>query len=169
MRWRVSISGCLGAVFVVALGLAALRSASVYWVTAVAWVVLFWLSVAVVGAIFSEGGVRFFWTGFALFGWIYMILVHTSVISTTLSDQMGMGLRRIVDDVWKPSTRGIPKVQLPYYYQEFGQQKIRIRVVCDLLLNLAFALLGGLTALYFAARRDAARQQPPNPPPGAPS
>src|SRR5262249_39943877 len=46
MRPRITICGVLGLVVFVALGLAAIRSASVYWITAASWVVMTWLSVA---------------------------------------------------------------------------------------------------------------------------
>jgi hypothetical protein len=166
MRGRVSISGCFGVIGFLAVVLAALKSSSVYWVTAAAWVVLLWLSVSVVGAFFSAGSARVFWTGFAAFGWIYMILIHTSAVSSTLSDQIGAGLRLFLDDALAPSPGSLTGNARHTYFSELTRYKLRVRVVADLVLNLAFAFVGGLTALRFAAGRDADRRQRPTPAPG---
>jgi hypothetical protein len=153
MRWRASISTCLGAVLVVALGLAAVRSASAYWVTAVALAVLFWLSASVIGSLFSDGRRRVFWTGSAVFGWAYLLVTQSSLMRTganftTLGDQLRVGVNSALND------------QLRDHLNYLGI------VILDDLFLLAFSYTGGLTALYFAARRGAARRQHSSPPPG---
>jgi hypothetical protein len=151
MSPRIRIFELLGIIFFVALGLTALRFGSPLSVTAMAWLILFWLSVALLGALYGRGRSRVYWTGFAIFGWIYMLLIHNSLISTTLASEMGSGLRRLVEDSWvfNPSPPGNALQRA-----DMAQLKIRVRVLSDLCLNLAFAFTGGMTALWFAARNE---------------
>src|SRR5690349_14196326 len=59
-------------VLLVGVGVAALRSASVLWSSAVFTLAVAVLSGAVLGAIARRGRSRMTWAGFALFGWIYL-------------------------------------------------------------------------------------------------
>jgi hypothetical protein len=139
MRWRVSISACLGVVFISALGLAALRSPSRYSVTATAWALLSCLSVSVVGALFSRGTPRVFWTGFAVFGWPATLVSLGSRGTDGLMSPLLMGIHYLFMQ------------SVSYVHYDY------LALVCYQLLVLAFAFVGGLTALWFAARRDPAQ------------
>jgi hypothetical protein len=153
MRWQFSIAGCLGVVFVVAFGLAALRSGSVYWLLAVAWVALFWLSAAVVGAIFSEGSARAFWTGFAVFGWACVLLMNNPGFEESLANELTDGLSHFL--------------RVHFRWFRTPEQPERTQAICGFIMNLSFAFIGGLTALGFNARLHAARQRrQQTPPPG---
>jgi hypothetical protein len=72
-RIRISISGLMAVVLIVSIGVAALRSASEEWAALVTLVTLWLLTFAILGAIYRRGDRRAFWTGFALFGWGYML------------------------------------------------------------------------------------------------
>src|SRR5262245_29525728 len=68
---RVSIAGLMGAVAVVAVGCAALRSGSPVWHGTLLLATRAILGVALIGALCRQGEKRAWWIGFALFGWIY--------------------------------------------------------------------------------------------------
>ena len=67
-RIRFSMASLMGLVFVVAIALAALRSATVIWAVVITTFVWGTLSFAVLRIIYGRGNVRRFWTGFAVFG-----------------------------------------------------------------------------------------------------
>jgi hypothetical protein len=71
-RFRFSIAGLLGVILFVAVGLAALRSASAQWDGAVFGVTLLILTTSILVAIYRDQARRAFWIGFALFGWVYL-------------------------------------------------------------------------------------------------
>jgi len=165
---RLTLSGLLGIIAFVALGLGALRSSSVYWVSAVSWLLLLWLCAGLLGVIFRRGQARVFWTGFAVFGWVYLLIVHTAVMSTTLSAEMSSGIHQLIDAVlpFKPNPAAI---RANVRYEEHGHAVwiIRIRALVDLLLNFVFAGLGGFLALHFAAKGERDRRDEPTAPAAA--
>lgn len=65
---RFSLARMLGAVVLIALGLAALVNAAAWWVSVAFSVVLTVLLIAVAGALCRTGTRRAFWSGFAVFG-----------------------------------------------------------------------------------------------------
>ncbi len=75
-RLRFPIAGLMGVVGLVGVGFVAFRVASVWWVTLLFSLVATALFVAVLGVIFGRGTVRAFWTGFALGGFVYLLLVY---------------------------------------------------------------------------------------------
>jgi hypothetical protein len=78
---RFPIAGLMGAVLVVALGLAALRNASETWAGVMFLLTCGVLSLAIVGVICREDGERAWWLGFALFGWGYLLLSLWSTVT----------------------------------------------------------------------------------------
>jgi hypothetical protein len=159
LRFRFTLLGALGVVLFVALALAAVTSGTVAWVSAVSLVVLTWLCVAVTGALLRRGEARAFWIGFAVFGWVYMLLIHLAVVSSTVSEQMGRSLRDAVEAaVPSPNIapEATPEARI-FIYKEAAQYRIRVRVICDYFLNLGFAFSGGLIAVRFAAQDAAER------------
>lgn len=71
---RFSIAGLMGAVLIVAIGLAALRSASEIWAGVIFLSTCGVLALAIVGIFCRREAERAWWLGFALFGWGYMAL-----------------------------------------------------------------------------------------------
>jgi hypothetical protein len=61
-------------ILVLALAIAALRSPSDYWVSAMFSMTLGLLLTAVLGVVYRRGARRAFWLGFALFGWVYWLM-----------------------------------------------------------------------------------------------
>ena len=155
---RLTLSGMLGIVALLALGLGAMRSASVYWVSAVSWVLLVWLCAGLLGAIFRHGTARVFWIGFAVFGWVYLLIVHTAMMNTTYSAELSTGVHQLIEALFPLD-----------HAQQFDRdvqhdhavRLIRMRALADLYLNFGFAALGGYLALRFAARDVRERVQPP--------
>jgi hypothetical protein len=160
MRPRITILGILGVVLAVALALAAVRSGSEVWVAALSLVLLTWLSASLLGAIFRQAKARAFWTGFAVFGWVYFLFVHTSLVSTPLYRGMAKGLDQFIEAAWTFTPVALPSDRLArlYRFEELAESKARVRVICDLILNLAFGLTGGFLAQWFAARTESERQ-----------
>jgi len=68
--FRVTIAGLMALVLYVAVGFAALKTPSEAWAT----LTLLLLTLALLGSIFTRGGNRAFWGGFAIAGWSYWIL-----------------------------------------------------------------------------------------------
>ncbi len=75
-RFRFSIAGQMGLVGLLAVGLAALKSANQLWTDLITTLVLGTLLFALLGLTHSTGAMRRFWSGFALFGWMYLILTQ---------------------------------------------------------------------------------------------
>ena len=92
---RFPIAGLMGAVLVVALGLAALRNASETWASVMFLLTCGVLNLAVVGTLCREGAKRAWWLGFALFGWGYLVLAFWSSVqlpTMALLDAVGSRL-----------------------------------------------------------------------------
>ena len=92
---RFSIAGLMGAVLFVAIGFAALRSASEAWSGALFLATRGVIGLALVGAICRRGPQRAWWLGFAVFGWIYMgssfepFYYWPKIPTQTLLEQLG--------------------------------------------------------------------------------
>ncbi len=92
-RLPFSMATMIAAVFVIAVGCAALRFANDFWAGTLFTAALIVLLYALLALIVRRGSVRLFWAGFALFGWVYMLLtvgpwfsdhVRESFVSPTL-------------------------------------------------------------------------------------
>ena len=73
--FRFSIRQLFLGTALVAVGCVALRGASSIWVAALLGLLLLALTAAVPLAIFRQGNQRAWWFGFALFGWLYLLLL----------------------------------------------------------------------------------------------
>jgi hypothetical protein len=70
----LSVQALMVCILVLALAIAALRSASSSWVSAMFSMTLGLLLTAVLGVVYRHGSRRAFWLGFALFGWVYWLM-----------------------------------------------------------------------------------------------
>lgn len=76
MKWhRFTVAGLMVIVLLIAMGLAALRSQSIVWTSAVFTAAIILFSTSVVGAISTGGLARSTWAGMAVFGWTYYGIV----------------------------------------------------------------------------------------------
>jgi hypothetical protein len=78
----------MGAVAVVAFACAALRSASDLWASTALTLAVSLLFVALLGVLFRRGESRAFWTGGALFGWGYLLLVFGPWFNTNVAPHL---------------------------------------------------------------------------------
>lgn len=97
---RFSLAKLLGAVVLVALGLAALVNATDFWVRVSVTLAVLVLLSAIARALYSSDNRRAFWSGFAIFGWGYFVLgfvVPDSVplVTQSLLDHLYPNVRRI--------------------------------------------------------------------------
>jgi hypothetical protein len=85
---RYSVSGAMGVIFFIAVGLAALRNANELWVGTLSLLTLGLVGVAVLGMIHGRGARRAWWLGFFLFTVGYLTLVF----GPWFSEQVGTNL-----------------------------------------------------------------------------
>lgn len=164
MRGRVSIAGLMGAIVVIAVGTAALRSASPRWASAVFTLTLGVLATAVLGARYARRQRRPFWAGFALFGWGYATLAFGPWFSEHVgsklltTDAIEHVFQRVNPDMGPvpseagtsppnrvyvrhdPAAPSLTTIESSEHFQRIGQS------LCALLAGL----VGGLVALAFA-------------------
>jgi uncharacterized membrane protein YeaQ/YmgE (transglycosylase-associated protein family) len=81
---RLSIRALMAVIVVSAIGLAAIRNASDLWAGLLLMIVLGFVGAAILGAIFSRGARRAWWTGFALFSGGYLVLALVPWLSAQL-------------------------------------------------------------------------------------
>jgi hypothetical protein len=75
-RPQISIAGLVLVIAVVAVGLAAIRSGSPAWSGAMFSIMAFAMISSLLGVALTRGLRRAYWSGFALLGWSYLILVY---------------------------------------------------------------------------------------------
>jgi len=81
---RVSIAGLMGFVLVAALGFAGLKQATELWASGFQAGTVIALILGVLTAIQARGRGRAFWSGFAIAGWVYFLLVFGVLTPTEL-------------------------------------------------------------------------------------
>jgi hypothetical protein len=114
--FRISLATLLAVIAVLALGLAGIVSASSFWTVAAATVTLALLLSAILGACLLDGDDRAFWAGFALFGWVYLVLVNWDWVGGQFGHDLTAGLgdvaEAVIPEVPVTSTPfGIPMAQ----------------------------------------------------------
>jgi hypothetical protein len=75
-RLRFSIAQMMASVLLAGFGFAALRNADAIWASASYTLAIVVIATALVGALVRKGPTRATWTGFAVFGWCYFLVVH---------------------------------------------------------------------------------------------
>jgi hypothetical protein len=165
---RISLATLLAIVAVLALGLAGVASASRLSTMVAATVTLAWLLTAILAAWLRRGIDRAFWVGFALFGWVYLVLVNWDWVGGQFGHDLTGALNgfaeALVPEVPVPAA---PQFRTPQSMMRFGlltdsqraMMQLRETKVGNLvqigrmLLALLFALVGGGIARRLAARR----------------
>jgi len=78
VRWSFGLRQLFLGMSAIALGLVALRSASVTWVAVLLGLIVTVLASSILLAIYRLGPQRAYWVGFAMFGWLYMLVLVAS-------------------------------------------------------------------------------------------
>lgn len=158
--WRIPVSAALGFIVFVAIGCAALMSATTLWAQVIATLTFTALLIATIGAI--EGPQRGFWRGFAIFGWVYLILssgpwfiehVRPVLLSHRFLEELFLrtaaerGVQVMVAHDFGP-------FQGPLAFATWEPEYVRFHSIGHNLFCLVHALFGGFVGRYFAARRQ---------------
>ncbi len=179
-RWQFSLRTLLVVVVFIAVGCGALVAASETWLTIVYSATFAVLFIAVLGGLFRRGRTRAFWAGFAVIGWLYLVLVYglweengrprlattqTLVFVWNTVIYKAPGSVSITGEV---QTQSSPLIILQLQEMEkqsfYAQRGISPTTVLALpsplfldigqyLWTLILAYLGGLLALYFYSTR----------------
>jgi hypothetical protein len=148
-RPRLTIAQGMAVVLLVGLGFAALRNANDFWAIATFNLAIFLNSTALVAAIVRRGRARAAWTGFAVFGWAYLLV---DLLPDRSSGSFGFG------PIPKPHLlvdRGFTLVQ-SYMHppRGFGGLGIVDDQVSHSLQIIFFAMVGAIVAHCIAAKED---------------
>ena len=87
-RMRTTIARLMSGMALFSIGLACLMYASTPWARAALSLTLGILTFAILGAVLRQGQRRAYWTGFAVCGWIYLVLSNGPWYSTTIRDEL---------------------------------------------------------------------------------
>jgi hypothetical protein len=112
--FRVSIAGLMAVVLLVAVGVAALRSASDLWAGALFTLALGVLAIAALGAVSLRGRQRASWAGFAALGWGYLLLAFGPWCDTAIRPRLLTTKLLDILAAWKaPAPQGIAMSRAP--------------------------------------------------------
>ena len=73
-RIQFSMATLMGFVGLLAVGMAALKSANETWTAVITMLIMCLLLFAILAVFYTSGPLRRFWSGFALFGWAFLIV-----------------------------------------------------------------------------------------------
>lgn len=160
--FRFSVASML--VFVALLGLwfAALGSAAPQARLLTSTLTLLILLSAVLGGLFLRAPARAFATGFALFGWVYLVLVGWEWVGGQFGHDLTVGLSDVAE--WLiPDKSGtvivgniVKRADLKAYHERVSRIGNFVQI-SRLSMSLLFALVGGLIARAMARRTEATR------------
>ena len=164
---RISIRSLMAFIVVTAIGLAAIRSGSAAWAGATLSTTFFALVSSFLGIALGRGRRRVFWSGFALLGWSYLILVYTPWLNEKvgrflLAPNLFVYLVKILHP--EPLVGGMQSIPPSILGAAatgggFDPGEWSVRDLSDFerfgvaLEALLWAFLGGWTAIYFASGR----------------
>ncbi len=86
---RFSVRGLMLFIVVVAVGVASLRNANVYWAAGLSIAALMALATSIAGALILRGRERCAWTGFAVFTGVYLVFAGFSEFSDSFRNSFG--------------------------------------------------------------------------------
>jgi hypothetical protein len=170
-RYRFTLAALMGAVALVAVGVAALRSPTALWASLVILLALGAICGATVGAILRRGPARGAWLGFAVFGWAYFLL--------TLSPwggEYGLGparfltrastalLLQIDPDLVEMPVAGVEEFAV---FAGTGKSRSYYHGIFHALTAVIFAAAGALVGRVVAASGDPEPSRPTTPGAGA--
>ncbi len=168
-RPRITIAELILVVIVAALGLAAIRSASAAWAGAMFSIMFFALICSFLGIALGRGLRRIYWSGFALLGWSYLLLIYTPGLHERFGQfLLAPNLFEYLDEVLHPDPPEASGMQSVAPFGILGamatgggggpvagvddfSEIVRIGMAMEALL---WALLGGWAARFFASGRD---------------
>jgi hypothetical protein len=166
-RYRFTLAALMGAVALVAVGLAALHSPTALWASLVILLALGAICGATVGAILRRGAGRGPWLGFAVFGWAYFLM--------TLSPwggEYGLGparfltraatalLLQIDPDLVEMPVTGVEEFAV---FAGTGKSRSYYHGIFHALTAVIFAVVGALVGRVVAASGDPSRPTTPQP------
>jgi hypothetical protein len=154
-RFRLSIASLMVVMIPLAIGLAAIRSATQLWVNLVFNLVVAVLLMALYKAKCSQGIDGAWWAGFASFGWCHLVL---GLLGNSFAQHYGVEPLLLTAEItWR-----VLDLLEPDSSAADLQRVIARTLVVHCVVSLFFALLGATVFRYFAARRlesDHARRQ----------
>jgi hypothetical protein len=185
---RISLATLIGIVAVLALGLAGMLSASRLWLMLASTAMLAILLTAILAAWLFSGIDRAFWVGFALFGWIYLIMVNWDWVGGQIGYELTVGFSEAAEWVLPevkgpaivfgaptpppvPATSAAPFPQAvpappafvnPVNYMELARQR-QIKIgnfvqIGRIFGALVFAVLGGWIGRALAERAQSSKR-----------
>ena len=161
---RSSVRSLTAVVLVSAIGLAALRNANHWSAGIMLLVALIATGTATLGAIFLRNRERAWWTGFALFCGVYLVLMFSPWFSETFRAKLVTG--HLIKEMYNSrfQTPLLPKVKVTEINMDSGVTKSswvtptkpsyeHFQSVGHSLFALLAGLLGGKVAVWFYARQ----------------
>jgi hypothetical protein len=187
LRARISMTGLMAAVLLLAVGFAGLRTASALWASAIFTFTVTLLAAALLGAVASRGRPRIAWLGFSIFGWVYLLTTFwlwpepngvsappfltkalldavqpASMPPTTMTIDPGpMGAMSTEPRPMVPALVR-PGVTGVVRYTGRVINLLHYRRIGHMLAAIAFGLLGGLLGSIFSALSEAGEERRPN-------
>jgi hypothetical protein len=150
-RFRVSTAGLMALMIPLALGLAALQSATQLWVNIVYNLVVAVLLIATYKAKCSQGVGGVWWTGFAAFGWAHLVL---GLLGMPWGQHFGVQPELVTGEITGRVVALLESDTSAAVLQRAMARALVIHCVLCLLLSL----LGATIFRFFAARRIAWEQ-----------
>jgi hypothetical protein len=170
---RISIGSLMVTIVVLAVALAAIRIGSAPWMGAMVSITFFTMIGSFLSIALGRGMRRVYWSGFALLGWSYLLLVYIPALHSNVGQfLLAPNLFSYLEEILHPESPGggmqsIPPALLGAAAQGGGfgggpggvegfSDFIRIGVMMEALL---WAFLGGWAAIYFASGRGQGDQR----------
>jgi hypothetical protein len=164
-HFRITILGMVGLVAMLGFWLASLMAATPWWTSAASTVTLAILLSSLLAAYHFRGLDRAYWSGFALFGITYLILVNWDWIGGQFGHDLTGGLSEFAETVLSSDPRTptlAPGMGAPMAYRanektigkalELVIRRGNFVQIGRMGLTLFFAIVGGLIARFLAAR-----------------
>jgi hypothetical protein len=150
-RFHLSIASVMAVMIPIALGLAALQSATQLWVNIVFNVVVAVLLIATYKAKCSQGIAGAWWVGFAAFGWAHLVL---GLVGMPWGQHYGVQPEVVTGEI----TSRVVALLEPDTSAAVLQRAMARALVVHCVVCLLHSLIGATVFSLFAARRIASEQ-----------